>query len=550
MTRTTAYVLAVLAAALTAAGCAGSGRFVSPEPVPDDRRAIAKPESRDINVEAYYLDQQVFRQFEDMIDLSRGLRWISGNRKEAMNVDAFDEVANSSWFSNRNATRRMSVEEIRRGPDTVDGPDLSSTLEVFRAKSQGVTPGFQVIDPRGDRYVIKFDPPGHPGLITGAEVVSTKLFYAAGYHTPENFVVDFDPAILVVGDKVKFTDERARRRNMTGADLAKILERVPREPDGTVRALASKYVDGQPIGPFRYDGTRDDDPNDIIPHQHRRELRGLRVIAAWLDHFDTKAGNSLDSYVTVDGQSYVRHYLIDFGSTLGAGAEGPAPTFRGHENDFDPHAIAFNTITLGLYVRPYERREVTPFPSVGRWDANVFNPQEYKFETPNPAFENMTHRDAFWAAKIVMSFTDAQIDAAVEEGKYPDPEAAAYVARVIRERRDVIGRYYFARVNPLDRFELKLAGQGVELRFADLAVEAGLESAADTRYRATVLCDGDVVSQPREVAGPVVPLDDVSFEAPDSQWEVRVETRRGEGGWSGPVGVFIAPGPNLLGLRR
>ncbi|NIW47138.1 MAG: hypothetical protein GWN30_21030, partial [Gammaproteobacteria bacterium] len=59
-------------------------------------------------------------------------------------------------------------------------------------------------------------------------------------------------------------------------------------------------------------GIRDDDLNDVIPHQHRRELRGLRVVAAWLNHFDTKANNTLDVYVE-DG--YVRHYLIDFGST-------------------------------------------------------------------------------------------------------------------------------------------------------------------------------------------------------------------------------------------
>jgi hypothetical protein len=68
-----------------------------------------------------------------------------------------------------------------------------------------------------------------------------------------------------------------------------LLQRAPRRPDGTYRALASKLLPGKPVGPFQYFGTRPDDPNDIFPHENRRELRGLRVFAAWLNHDDSRA---------------------------------------------------------------------------------------------------------------------------------------------------------------------------------------------------------------------------------------------------------------------
>ena len=64
-------------------------------------------------------------------------------------------------------------------------------------------------------------------------------------------------------------------------------------------------------------------PTTCIPHRQRRELRGLRLFAAWLNHFDTKQRNSLDIYSGEEGAGHVVHYLIDFASTLGAGATGP-----------------------------------------------------------------------------------------------------------------------------------------------------------------------------------------------------------------------------------
>ena len=68
-------------------------------------------------------------------------------------------------------------------------------------------------------------------------------------------------------------------------------------------------------------GTRPDDPNDIVPHEHRRELRALKVFAAWTNLVDLKALNTMDTLITENGKARVRHYLLDVGSTFGMGAE-------------------------------------------------------------------------------------------------------------------------------------------------------------------------------------------------------------------------------------
>jgi hypothetical protein len=79
--------------------------------------------------------------------------------------------------------------------------------------------------------------------------------------------------------------------------------------DETVRVLASRYVPGQYVGEFQHHDTRPDDPNDIFPHEKRRELRGYRVFAAWLNHDDSRSLNGLFPWVmfwVLIGSNWVR----------------------------------------------------------------------------------------------------------------------------------------------------------------------------------------------------------------------------------------------------
>src|SRR5690606_8237355 len=117
--------------------------------------------------------------------------------------------------------------------------------------------------------------------------------------------------------------------------LEALLEKAARSEDGSYRVLASKALPGKPVGRFRYYGTRPDDPNDIFPHEHRRELRGLRVFAAWLNHDDSRSINTFDSLVDTGGRAIVRHHLLDFGSTLGSGSVQAQSTRAGNEFIWD-----------------------------------------------------------------------------------------------------------------------------------------------------------------------------------------------------------------------
>lgn len=69
-----------------------------------------------------------------------------------------------------------------------------------------------------------------------------------------------------------------------------------------------------------------------------------------------------------------------------------------------------------------------PYPSVGNFEADFFEPWKWKTEYPHPAFERMDAADAFWAASIAARFTDQMIRAIVEQGALSDPAAAHFLA--------------------------------------------------------------------------------------------------------------------------
>ena len=537
-------------AALLATGC--TPKLVPPARVipATDRPLPKKPKSREPSLANELMEMTFGYQLWQALDTPRMVRKITGHPYESLNVDNFDEVPNTTWFTNRNAMRAMSTAEIRRGPNFTGPPDDSGPWRVVAVKSVGVTPGMTIVDARGIRYIIKFDAPDFKELASGTECVAAKLFYAAGYNVPENYVTYLDPANLVAGPDcvllVQTRDKRApiEKRPLTTTDLEDVLARA--NPGGQrVRVLASKLLPGVPVGPFRYTGVRQADPNDIYSHEHRREIRGLYIVASWINHADMKEENTLDMYDTQTG--LVNHYLIDFGAAMGSNSIAASNPRRGQANSFDLKDSLMRLATLGLYVHNYEKAPWTVrYPSVGYLENDLFKPNKWKPMYPCPAFENLTKRDAFWGTKIVTAFTEEQIEAAVSAGEFSDPDAAAYMTRFLVERRDRIGDYWFARVNALDRF----SADGGELAFVDLAVQRGYADADRSTYRYRILsASGDNLAR-GELVAPRLALDEAWRQ--HDHIIASLEPRRPDAD-AAPVLVFVQPtsgGWDVTGIRR
>ena len=453
----------------------------------NDRQNITQPDSRDPNLTRDAIESSFFRPMGRLFNPARAVRHVGSifggdHVPPAANVNSLDEAPNSSWFTNRIGLFPVGPVDAARGPSTGSGPDRGSPWTVVGAKTEGITPGFTIRDGVGDRYLIKFDPPGYVGMTIGAGVISSRILHTAGYNVTEDFVVSFRREELSIADDVELDLPDGTSRNMTGDDLDEILRSVQSSADGSWRAVASKFLTGTNSGPFDWRGTRDDDPNDRVNHEHRRELRGFRMFSAWLCHFDTKQGNTLDMFVEENGRSFLRHYVIDFASTLGAGAQGPFPTAC-NEYSFDFAAIFGRALTLGFTQDPWRRIErPDSLDEVGYFESEVFEPKAFKPLKPNAAFANLTDRDGYWAAKIISAFSDAHLGAIAAEGKYANPEATRWIARVLGERRDKIARYYFDRIPPLDFF---VNDNGV-LHFHDLGAERGIYPEFSARYRSRV----------------------------------------------------------------
>jgi len=328
---------------------------------------------------------------------------------------------------------------------------------------------------------------------------------------------------------------------MTWSDVDAMLDTSPRRADGRYRVSSSEFVAGIPKGGFSPEGVRDDDPNDRIPHEHRRELRGMRVFCAWTNHTDIKPDNTLDVYVEERGGRFLRHYLIDFGEALGAHQAEVDRLEDGYEHAWDWSRQSQALLAFGLWKRPWEDQKPTPWLSVGAFSAKHFDPTYWRGEFPYWPFDEMDATDAFWAAKLVMRFDRPILQAIVGRGQISHPEASAYLVNALLERRDKIGRAYLESVTPLDRFSVNngqvcMVDLGVLYGLATSGTVEALDADGEVRREMTVNARGQVC---------------MPFPPDDAYSVYRLRTARGRDKRP-PVQLHVRGGanPRVLGVIR
>jgi hypothetical protein len=517
---------------------AASPRFYSDDPIARDPEHADASGATPIDVGLLY-------------DLSYNLFVTAGwhpSNLHARNANTIDEVPDSSWFTNRLVPRRVTAEDIVRGPNVGPAPNPAHWT-VTREKSAGYAPGFTAKDASGETWFLSFDPPGNPEGATAAMTIATRIFWALGYNQIETFITTVDPARLTIDRGATIRRSNGTRTPMTRSELNAILARTARNADGTYRAAAGRLLTGKVLGPFLYQGTRTDDPNDLVEHEHRRELRALRVFGAWTNLTDLKAGNTLDTLVAVDGHSVIRHYLQDVGSTFGIGANGPHDWDEGFEYFYQRDTTLKRLFSLGFALSPWQTARYANYPSVGRFEADAFDPMTWKPHTPVRAYMEMLPDDAFWAARRVAAFDDDTIRAIVHAGQFSDPAAEQHFASILIQRRDKVLRAYLPAVNPIADPTL---GPNNQLRFVNAAVAANVAD-APSGYRvswarfdnstgdATPLGETTASTTTTLPGPPVLPSAegvyiraDVSAVAPSpAAWQspVHVYFRRANGAW-------------------
>jgi hypothetical protein len=391
---------------------------------------------------------------------------------------------------------------------------------------------------------------------SAADAIATRIIWAIGYNTACNRVAWITPEDLVLAPE-------AEGENVpTQADIDWVVRRATRAIDGRLRVSLSRFIEGVPIGGWQFEGVREDDPNDVVPHEHRREVRGMIMLSAWLKHIDTRAENNHDSWIEVaDGLGYVRHYVLDASDSFGIIWHGSYLMSQrlGVSQYLDLRHLAEDFFSFGAIDRPYyvddDERGIAA-DALGYYDIERFDPEEWRNGYPNRAFERATERDRAWMARQIAWLDEDDVRAAVSTGYFTRPLVSGELVRIMMGRRRAILERYLTRLSPLAR----PVTEGRTLCADDLAVVGGIREMEARRYSARVfrgwppqLVGSVPVLKERTRACVTLPSVDSSAGQP-SYWVVELVASTPGAETTGPARVHVQQlGPvtyRVVGMER
>jgi len=452
------------------------------------------------------VDNSIFRPLAEV--------WLYRTEHEALNVNAVDEVADSSWFINRLGRYELPDEVFENGACPPGEPPRP--WSVLKAKPGGTSPGMLVQDANGDRHIFKVDYRDQEERGTASDTIATRMFYAIGYSTPCNRVVILDREDVILDPELLDPDDEDAP---TAADVAEVLAQATPAPGGRLRGSLSAFINGDLLGGWSYSGTNDDDPNDVIDHRDRRDIRGQYLLSAWLNHVDARDANNMDVWVeTGEDVGYIQHYVLDAGDSFGIiWPESHAMSRRlGQSHYLDVEHVFGDLLTLGLVNREWDE-SVAPerHPIFGYFEVDRFDPDGWRNGYSNPAYQQRTERDAAWMARILARFGPQQLRAVVSSGQFSKQEYTDYLVRVLEGRRQKIMERFLTRVSPLSWPEVT-DGQ---LCLEDMIRTSGVRDQETRRYSAQDLAGTALTSQKTD-EGVCVTLPDRSGSGEDQPYIV------------------------------
>jgi hypothetical protein len=380
---------------------------------------------------------------------------------EAANVNSMDEVPDSSWFLNKprgdashdDAPGACKPDDML--PAAADVKDGEWVID--HGKDNGSTLGFRINIKGKGKYMLKADDEGLPERASAASVIGAAIYDEVGYYTTCEQVAVFKKEQLKLTPGLKVIDNEGISHAFDDKSLEKALKSTTHYSGDLIRMQASKWLPGLTIGPFRYIGTRKDDPNDVIEHASRRELRAGQIMAAWLDHWDAREQNSMDVWMAANEKDkdsspgHVMHYILDTSDTLGGAVSVDEMSRRlGHSYNFDFVDVFGSLFTFGIREYPWDRAEKLPgkekFSYFGTKD---FDPAQWKPLYPNPAFLAMTEHDAAWMARKLARFSKADIDRIVRLGMWKQEGDIRFLSNALEVRLQRILQRYFSKLSPI-----------------------------------------------------------------------------------------------------
>ncbi|MBA2565334.1 MAG: hypothetical protein H0V09_07910 [Gemmatimonadetes bacterium] len=352
------------------------------------------------------------RQIAQKLNLVRDVRQIFGLPDRADDLARDGSVLDSAFYTNRDLAS-ITPEEVRR---EAEAQAPHGTVYMTEQKTEGVSEGFWGKDENGDLFIFILDPAGFDEMNTAAEVMGSTILRLAGYYVTY-------PAVVTL-EHLELDPEAAAEEGLTQKDVDQFKGR---------RAVGTRALSGF-RGPWTY-----------WVHRDRRELRALQVFGAWINNYDQVDHNTIASLFDKDA-GLLRYHVVDTSSAFGSASNRVKEPSAGYVNNtVDVHRLVTTPLrwlaTPFGYRDPWDPAQPVVSPAVGRFDANL-EPRLWKPQYPNLAYEDMDEEDAEWAARIIGQFSDELIETIVGLAKFSRPEDAAYMAKTLQERRDIIVRTY------------------------------------------------------------------------------------------------------------